>query len=137
MSSVADAPRVCLFDLEFPVRLGRHLSRPAAQGGVLEILTDTGTSPTATALIKSMLTFNEKLHVFTAPADMLPLDIISPEDMGRLIDMAQANFDFVIIDMPTTVVAWTEAMLTRAHVYFALLELICARPRTCCGSSAR
>ena len=33
------------------------------------------------------------------------------------------NFDFVIVDMPHTVVAWTEAVLTRAHVYFALLEL--------------
>ena len=42
---------------------------------------------------------------------------------GQLIDMAQANFDFVVIDMPKTVVAWTETVLNAAHVYFALLEL--------------
>jgi pilus assembly protein CpaE len=70
-----------------------------------------------------MLTFNEKLHVFTAPADMLPLEVVSPEDIGRILDTAQANFDFVIVDMPSAVVAWTEAVLTRSHVYFALLEL--------------
>ena len=34
-----------------------------------------------------------------------------------------ANFDFIVIDMPSTVVQWTEAVLTRAHVYFAMLEL--------------
>ena len=32
--------------------------------------------------------------------------------------------DFVIIDMPRTIVSWTETVLTRAHVYFALLELL-------------
>jgi Flp pilus assembly CpaE family ATPase len=47
-----------------------------------------------------MLTFNDKLHVLTAPADMLPLDMVSPEDIGRILDVAQANFDFVIVDMP-------------------------------------
>ncbi|MDP3860662.1 MAG: pilus assembly protein CpaE, partial [Phaeovulum sp.] len=34
-----------------------------------------------------------------------------------------ANFDFVVIDMPSTVVSWTETVLSHAHVYFALLEL--------------
>jgi pilus assembly protein CpaE len=61
--------------------------------------------------------------VFTAPPDMLPLDIVNGEDIERLIDMAQQNFDFVIIDMPTTIVSWTETVLNRAHVYFALMQL--------------
>jgi pilus assembly protein CpaE len=70
-----------------------------------------------------MLTFNDKLHVLTAPSDMLPLDIVSPDDIAHLLDMARANFDYVIIDMPKTIVAWTETVLSRAHVYFALMEL--------------
>jgi pilus assembly protein CpaE len=37
--------------------------------------------------------------------------------------MARANFDFVVIDMPKTIVAWTETVLNAAHVYFALMEL--------------
>ncbi len=75
------------------------------------------------SFLQAMLTFNDKLHVLTAPADMLPLDIVTGEDIGRLLDMAQANFDFVIIDMPKTIVSWTEAVLHRAHIYFALMEL--------------
>ena len=114
--------RVCVidFDLQFG-SVATYLDLPRKEA-VLEILTDTA-AVDADSLIKSMLTFNEKLHVFTAPADMLPLEVVTPEDVGRILDTAQANFDFVIVDMPSTVVAWTEAVLTRAHVYFALLEL--------------
>ncbi|HEY6919413.1 MAG TPA: AAA family ATPase [Tabrizicola sp.] len=114
--------RVCVIDLDLQFgSVATYLDLPRKEA-VLEILTDTN-SIDADSLIKSMLTFNEKLHVFTAPADMLPLEMVTPEDVGRILDTAQANFDFVIVDMPSTVVAWTEAVLTRAHVYFALLEL--------------
>ncbi len=117
-----DSPRVCLMDLNFQYgSVSTYLDLPRKEA-IFELLTDP-TSADADSLVKSMQTYNEKLHVFTAPADMLPLDIISGEDIGRLVDLALANFDFVIIDMPTTVVQWTESVLTRAHVYFATLEL--------------
>lgn len=117
-----DGPRVCLidFDLQFgAVSTGLDLPRRDA---VFEILSDTA-SADSEAFLRSLLTFNEKLHVFTAPPDMLPLDMVTPEDIGRILDMALANFDFVVVDMPTTIVSWTETVLTRAHVYFSLLEL--------------
>lgn len=118
----ADAPRVCLIDLDFQFgAVSTYLDLPRRES-VFEILSDTANADSDSFLL-SMLTFNEKLHVFTAPADMLPLDIVSPEDIGRVIEMARANFDFVVIDMPTTIVSWTETILTQAHVYFALLEL--------------
>ncbi|MDQ2064888.1 AAA family ATPase [Xinfangfangia sp. CPCC 101601] len=116
------APRVCLMDLNFQYgSAATYLDLPRKEA-IFEILTDP-TAADADSLIKTMQQYNEKLHVFTAPGDMLPLDIISGEDLGRLIDLALANFDYVVIDMPTTVVQWTEAVLTRAHIYFAMLEL--------------
>lgn len=120
--SKTDAPRVCLLDLDFQYgSAATYLDLPRKEI-VFEVLSDTANIDSDTFL-QAMLTFNDKLHVFTAPADMLPLDILGPEDIGRIVDMASANFDYVIIDMPKTIVAWTEAVLTRAHVYFALLEL--------------
>lgn len=117
-----DAPRVCLLDLDFQYgSVATYLDLPRKEA-VFELLTDAS-SADGESLIKSMQTFNDKLHVFTSPSDMLPLDIISGEDLGRLLDLALANFDFVVIDMPKTVVQWTEAVLTRAHVYFSMLEL--------------
>lgn len=120
--SKTDAPRVCLLDLDFQYgSAATYLDLPRKEI-VFEVLSDTANIDSDTFL-QSMLTFNDKLHVFTAPADMLPLDIIGGDDIGRIIDMAAANFDYVIVDMPKTIVAWTESVLTRAHVYFALLEL--------------
>ncbi len=117
-----DAPRVCLLDLDFQYgSIATYLDLPRKEA-IFEVLTDPQAQDSDT-LLKSFQTFNDKLHVFTAPADMLPLDIISGEDLGRLIDMTIANFDYVVVDMPSTVVAWTEAVLTRAHVYFAMIDL--------------
>ena len=120
--SKTDAPRVCLIDLDFQYgSAATYLDLPRKEA-VFDLLTDTAHADSDT-MLAAMLTFNDKLHVLTAPSDMLPLDIVSPEDIGRIIDMARANFDFVIIDMPRTIVAWTETVLSRAHVYFALMEL--------------
>ena len=120
--SKSDAPRVCLIDLDFQYgSAATYLDLPRKEA-VFDLLTDTAHAD-SDAMLAAMLTFNDKLHVLTAPSDMLPLDIVSPEDIGRIIDMARANFDFVVIDMPRTIVAWTETVLSRAHVYFALMEL--------------
>jgi len=120
--SKTDGPRVCLIDLDFQYgSVATYLDLPRKEA-VFDLLTDVGSADSDT-LLHAMLTFNDKLHVLTAPSDMLPLDIVAPDDIGRLIDMARANFDFVIIDMPKTIVAWTETVLNRAHVYFALMEL--------------
>ncbi|MDZ4134349.1 MAG: AAA family ATPase [Paracoccaceae bacterium] len=121
-ASKTDAPRVCLLDFDFQYgAVSTYLDLPR-RDAVFEIIQDTA-SADSESFLKSMLTFNDKLNVFTAPPDMLPLDIASPEDIERILDMAQANFDFVVVDMPSTIVAWTETVLSRAHVYFALMEL--------------
>ena len=120
--SKTDAPRVCLLDFDFQFgSVATYLDLPRKEA-VLELLSDTAAAD-SDSFLQSLLTFNDKLHVFTAPADMVPLEIVSGEDIARIIDMAQANFDFVLIDMPSTIVSWTETVLTRAHVYFALMDL--------------
>ena len=117
-----EAPRVCLIDFDFQFgSAATYLDLPRKEA-VFDLLSDSSHSD-SDSLLQAMLTFNDKLHVLTAPADMLPLDIVGSDDIGRILDMARANFDFVVIDMPKTIVAWTEAVLTRAHVYFALMEL--------------
>jgi pilus assembly protein CpaE len=121
-SSPKDGPRVCLLDFDFQYgSAATYLDLPRREA-VFELYSDTENAD-SDSFLQAMLTFNDKLHVLTAPADMLPLDIVTPDDIGRIIDMAKANFDFVIIDMPKTIVAWTEAVLVRSHVYFAMMEL--------------
>lgn len=120
--SRSDPQRICIIDLDFQFgSVATYLDLPR-RDQVFEILSDTA-QVDSDAFVQSMLTFNEKLHVFTSPADMLPLDFVTSEDISRLLAMARANFDFVIVDMPKTIVQWTETVLNQAHVYFALIEL--------------
>ncbi|MFQ5439257.1 MAG: CpaE family protein, partial [Paracoccaceae bacterium] len=70
-----------------------------------------------------MLSFNDKLDVLTAPADALPLEILTSEDVSTILDKATSLYDFVIIDLPKTLVQWTETILNRADIFLALTQI--------------
>ncbi len=117
-----NAPRVCLLDFDFQYgSVSTYLDLPRREA-VYEMLADTASIDNV-SFLQSLLTLNDKLHVMTAPSEMLPLDIVNSEDINRVLDVARANFDFVVVDMPSTVVQWTEAVLHQADVYFATMEL--------------
>lgn len=115
-------PRVCILDLDLQYgSVSTFLDLPRREA-VFELLSDTE-SMDSDSFAAAMIGFEEKLHVLTSPADMLPMDLVSSEDINRMIGIARQQFDYVVIDMPRTLVQWTEAVLNSAHVYFALLEL--------------
>jgi pilus assembly protein CpaE len=117
-----DAMRVCLIDLDLQFgSVSTYLDLPRREA-VFELLQDTS-SMDSESFMQALLTYEEKLQVMTAPSELIPLDIIGQKDVQKIIDIAKSNFDYVVIDMPTTVVMWTETVLTAAHVYFAMVEL--------------
>lgn len=117
-----DPPSVCLIDLDLQYgSVSTYLDLPRREA-VYEMLTDTENLDEE-VFGQALLSFEDRLQVLTAPADMLPLDLISPEDIARVIEMARSHFDYVVVDMPSTLVQWSETILQAAHVYFALLEL--------------
>jgi len=114
--------RVCLLDFDFQFgSVATYLDLPRREA-VFELLNDT-TAMDSEALRQAMMVFQDKLDVLTAPGESLPLDFLTAGDIQRLIDQARYDYDYVIVDMPTTLVQWTETVLNSAHVYFALLEL--------------
>ncbi|WP_226781808.1 AAA family ATPase [Oceaniglobus trochenteri] len=117
-----DAPRVCLLDLDLQFGAVSTYLDLQRREAVFEMLTNTDTMDNE-SFLQALLPFNDKLQVLTSPVDMLPLDLITGEDVARIIEQARANFDYVVIDMPSTVVQWTETVLNAAHVYFLLLEM--------------
>jgi len=117
-----DPPSVCLLDLDLQFgAVATFLDLPRREA-VYEMLSDTETMDEE-IFGQALLTYEERLHVLTSPSEMLPLDLITPEDVTRVLDMARNSFDYVIVDMPSTLVQWSETVLTAAHVYFALIEL--------------
>lgn len=116
------SPRVCLMDLDLQFgTVATYLDLPRREA-VLELLTDTEAMDSE-AFMQALLSYEQKLHVLTSPTDMIPLELLAPADIERLIEMARTNFDYVVIDLPATMVDWSETVLNAAHVYFATLEL--------------
>ncbi|WP_296765502.1 AAA family ATPase [Sediminimonas sp.] len=118
----APSPRVCLldFDLQYGT-VATYLDLPRREA-IFALLSDTE-SMDDDSFSQALMTFEDKLQVLTAPSDLLPLDFISPDDVTRIIEVARRNYDYVIVDMPGTVVQWTEAVLQEAQLYFTTLEL--------------
>lgn len=120
--SETETPNVCLIDLDLQHgSVATYLDLPRREA-VMEMLSETEMMD-EDIFAQSLVTFEDKLQVLTAPSDMVPLEFITPEDILRVVEMARKHFDFVIIDLPHTLVQWTETVLNIAHVYFASLEL--------------
>lgn len=117
-----DAPKVCLLDFDFQFgTTATYLDLPRRET-VVELLTDTE-SMDSESFMQAMTTYEDTLHVLTAPFDMIPLDLVGPEDIQRIMDLAASHFDYVVIDMPSTMVEWSQTVLDAAHVYFGMIEL--------------
>ena len=61
--------------------------------------------------------------MFTAPKELMPLDLIGPEDVVALIALARECFDVVLIDLPGTLTQWTDTVLTEADVFHAVVTM--------------
>ena len=115
-------PRVCILD--FSLQFGTvstFLDLPRREM-VYEMWSDTETMD-EDIFKQALVSYEDKMWVLTAPPEILPLDLISPEDVTRVLDQARRHFDYVIVDMPTTLVQWTETVLNAAQIYFITLEM--------------
>ena len=117
-----NSPSVCLLDLDLQYgSVSTYLDLPRREA-VFEMLSDSDNLDHE-VFSQALVSYEDRLQVLTAPSDIVPLDLLAPEDIQRVIDMARAHFDYVVIDMPSTLVHWSETVLQAAHVYFALIEL--------------
>ncbi|MEH6741039.1 MAG: AAA family ATPase, partial [Sulfitobacter sp.] len=102
----AGGPSVCLLDLDLQFgSVSTFLDLPRREI-VYEMLSDTE-GMDEEIFGQALLNYEDKLQVLTAPSDMLPLDLLTSEDIGRVLDIARNQFDYVIVDMPSTLVQWS------------------------------
>ncbi len=117
-----DAPRVCVIDLDLQFgTVATYLDLPRREA-VLELISDIEAMDDE-AFGQALMAFEDRMQVLTSPSELVPLDLIGPPDVEKLLNTASRHFDFVLVDMPSTVTQWTETVLSAAHVYFALIEL--------------
>ena len=114
--------RVCLLDLDFQYgSVATYLDMPR-RDSVLDFLSDMSRAD-AQGFAAALEERGARLSVFTAPADALPLNIVSADGMQRLLAMAADSHDVVIVDLPTALTEWTEAALNAAQRFWAVMEI--------------
>ena len=113
--------RVALLDFNFQYgTVATYLDLPRREA-IYELLSDTSTMDDE-GFSQALTNYANKMAVLTAPMDALPLDIISPDDVRSLIDLARANYDFILIDLPQTLAHWSDLVLTESEEFYAVME---------------
>jgi len=77
-----------------------------------------------TALLLSAMTEHESgLEVLQAPIEPMPLEALRTETVGRLIDLAQQEFDYVVVDLPLALATWHEMVLDMTDKLYLVTQL--------------
>ncbi len=117
-----DAPRVCVIDMGLQFGTVATLLDLPRKPMIYEVLSDVS-SMDEQAFRQALSSYKDKLDVFTAPPDILPLDMVGPEDVTTLLTLARSCFDVVIVDMPCAVTGWTDAIYGQSDIYFLVCGL--------------
>lgn len=79
------------------------------------------------ALLRSTTTRHATgLSVIGAPADMIPLEGLSSDQMIEIVDLAAREFGTVFIDLPANWTNWSLSLVARADVVLLVTELTIA-----------
>ncbi|MEM9442316.1 MAG: hypothetical protein AAGA73_17875, partial [Pseudomonadota bacterium] len=55
--------------------------------------------------------------------EAMPLDALRTETVGRIIDLAQQEFDYVVIDLPLALASWHEMVLDMTDKLYLVTQL--------------
>ena len=114
--------RVCLLDLDLQfgdVALYLDLDPRSDLVDIVQKPTRLDTS----LLLSAMTEHKSGLEVLQAPIEPMPLDALRTETVGRIIDLAQQEFDYVVIDLPLALATWHEMVLDMTDKLFLVTQL--------------
>jgi len=117
-----DDMRVALIDLDFQFGSVSTLLDMVRREAVYDLITAPETLAGDT-LAQAMTSYKSVLAVLTSPPEVMPLDIVNPEYIEKLLKLLQSRYDFIIVDLPKALTDWSASVLTSAETYFTLLEL--------------
>jgi pilus assembly protein CpaE len=71
----------------------------------------------------SLVEHRSGLRVFTAPSTPMPLEALKPAVVKTLLELARAEFDYVIVDLPVALTQWTETVLSHSDLVYLVAQL--------------
>jgi pilus assembly protein CpaE len=119
-----DTSQVCLIDLD--VQSGQasfSLDIDTSRG--LNAMLETPEKIDASFLRDCAVTHKSGIDVIAAPGTILPLDVLTPEFVARLIDVARQEYEFVVLDLPMAWSAWKhEALMDATQIVLVIQVLV-------------
>lgn len=105
--------KVCVFDLD--IQFGHMADVLGLQPRrTLSDLLEAGDRIDAD-LFRSVATSHESgISLVAAPTEILPIESVREKDISRAIRLAQSEYDYVVLDLPTNLTNWVLLTLSRA-----------------------
>jgi pilus assembly protein CpaE len=71
----------------------------------------------------SLIEHRSGLRVLTAPSAPMWLESLKPPVVRTLLELARAEFDYVIVDLPVALTPWTETVLSHSDMVYLVTQL--------------
>lgn len=123
-----DEGQVCLFD--FDVQFGNaatylSISSPLTLADLLQ----SGARVDGELLRSVTVQTATGLHLVPAPSEIIPMEAVNADQVFRVIELAQRNFDTIYLDLPGNWTNWSMSLVARSEVIFLVCELTIASLR--------
>ena len=112
----------CLIDLDI------QFGNAALQLGLQPALTfsdlvDAGKRLDGDLLRSTATRHKSGLHVISSPKDIMPLELLTSDQLLAIMDTAAAEFGTVFVDLPTNWTNWSLSLLARSDLVLLVTEL--------------
>ncbi|AML52380.1 AAA family ATPase [Falsihalocynthiibacter arcticus] len=78
--------------------------------------------PDATFLSQAMVTTKGGLSVITAPTEFVPMESLTSEQVEALLEQLTLQFDYVVVDLPRTLVQWVQSVLNMSDRLYLITD---------------
>ena len=113
---------VCILDFDFQFGSVATYLDVAKNEAAFELISDVNNAD-GESFKQVISMYKNKLAVLPSPQDAVPLEFIGQEEVKTLIDLARSCYDVVIIDVPRTLVSWSETILNECELFLCLVNL--------------
>ncbi len=119
---------VCLMDLDLQFGNAAVYQDLQSKFSVLDILQSSGELDGA-YLRDVMAHHSSGIDLLAAPLTLESLEVLNPDFVANLLEVAGQEYDYVVIDMPQALTDWTQVVLDRSDMIFLVTELSVAAIR--------
>src|SRR3989304_9599789 len=70
-----------------------------------------------------MMRHSSGLLVLTAPEVPMPMEAVSRELIDQILQIAQRQYEYVVVDMPQTLTQWTDTVFRKSRVIYVVMQM--------------